>query len=365
MKLLKRISLLALLIVVSACMINAPNTPDSAYGAMAIPRNNVRGGVDGGGGKSVVCRDDQNNIISAQSLDLYEGRTMYGLNIPTSDETMELQIDRALKTFPTRQSIIELNVTTVKEKMTLLAAGTQLSEVNDSYDVIFPQGCKAEQLARYYSDEKILVSGDIWKHLSNTDKAALVLHEAIYSLNRNYGALDSRQSRHIVMNLFDANTKWTDPNLNIPEDALLCFSMNGSLFMWAFQNVEKNWVLQFGVVGNTTIVSKKQAILYVNPNEAFNFNEAKKIEITKGDNLIGSSVMMDLTLNSDFEGNDSITLKKVWEPVVLTNGRTMSGYQTLRYYLSWTSRTFPGLSQPDQMLNCGLTTIKNKVQDNF
>lgn len=355
MTLCKSLCFFGFVALVSSCTINMPESPLGGYAP--VQPNEATGGVDGGGGKSVVCRNDQQQIISAQSLDLYEGRTLYGLHIQTSDESMNLQIEKALKTFAGDQSIIKYYVSIVKEKMTLLPAGTQLSEVSDSYDIVFPKGCKSEQLARYYSDEKIFVNSDIWSLLSQTDKAALILHEAIYKVNRMYGAMDSRQSRHIVMSLFDANTKWIDPEQNVPSDALNCISMNGALFMYAYRNPNNNWVLQFKVLGGTTIVSKKQATLNSNPQNTFDFNEVKSFGVVKGDS-IGAYTKISLTAEADFEDGDTIILTKRWEPVVTVDGRYLLGYQTMRYYLTWSSNTFTNLSVPEQMLNCSVKIYK-------
>ncbi len=67
------------------------------FGAMA---NATVGGVDGGGGKSVVCRDNSGAITSAEVLDLYEGRIQFGLSIQESPEPKKVQIQNALNRIP-------------------------------------------------------------------------------------------------------------------------------------------------------------------------------------------------------------------------------------------------------------------------
>ena len=54
-------------------------------------------GVDGGGGKSVVCRDDSGKITSTEVLDIYEGKVQYGLNIQTTNEPIKTQMERAIE----------------------------------------------------------------------------------------------------------------------------------------------------------------------------------------------------------------------------------------------------------------------------
>ena len=47
--------------------------------ASSVSSSSFAGGMEGGGGKSVVCRNTDGTIRSAEVLDLYEGRTVYGL----------------------------------------------------------------------------------------------------------------------------------------------------------------------------------------------------------------------------------------------------------------------------------------------
>lgn len=42
------------------------------------------GGMEGGGGNSVVCRDSQGKMVSAEIYDLFEGRALYGY-LPKED----------------------------------------------------------------------------------------------------------------------------------------------------------------------------------------------------------------------------------------------------------------------------------------
>ncbi len=308
------------------------------------------GGVDGGGGKSIVCRDGAGAIKSAEVLDLYEGRIMFGLNIQETNHPMALQIKKALSNIPANsRGLIEFYVDQVQKNMKVTPAGTQLLPIDDSFEVIVQSGCSAEQAANYYSDKMILVSGDIWGSLSETGKAALVLHEAVYASNRLVGATNSRQSRHIVANIFDPATKWTDTKDQIPQQALNCFSTGGGLLMWAFQAPDNSWTLQFQVLGKSYVMSKKTVALR---NGAFDFNEAKTFPIMPGDDLVGTSSSTTSLAKSLFEDDDVITVSKKWEAVKDNQGQVIKGYQTPRYYLSWSSATFPKTSASESPLNC-------------
>ena len=50
------------------------------------------GGMEGGGGKSVVCRNPDGSIKSAEILDLFEGRTIYQLPYNESPKNWQAQV---------------------------------------------------------------------------------------------------------------------------------------------------------------------------------------------------------------------------------------------------------------------------------
>ncbi|PIU01147.1 MAG: hypothetical protein COT74_01175 [Bdellovibrionales bacterium CG10_big_fil_rev_8_21_14_0_10_45_34] len=320
-----------------------------ALGALAEAST---GGVDGGGGKSIICRDTNGAIKSAEVLDLYEGRVMFGLNIQETNEPMNLQIKRALDLIPANsRGIVEVYKDIVLKNMRITPPGTQLLPIDDSFEVIVPAGCSAEQAANYYNDKMILISGDIWSSLTETGKAALILHEAVYAANRLVGATNSRQSRHIVANIFDQSTKWTDIKDSLPEQALTCVTVGGGAMMWAFQKSDGSWMLQFQILGKSYVMSKK-TFSVMNPE--FDFNEAKKFPIVEGEDLIGSYLGITGVTESDFEGDDVLSVTKKWEAVRNFQGQIVRGFQTPRYYMSWRSSTFPNTSTSESLLNCSV-----------
>lgn len=320
--------------------------------AMGAIANAQAGGVDGGGGKSIVCRDNSGIIQSAEILDLYEGRIMFGLNIYESNEPMASQIKAALNAIPVNsRGLIEVYANQVQKNMKITPAGTQLLPIDDSFEVIAPKGCTAEQAANYYNDKMILVSGDIWANLSETGKAALILHEAVYAVNRVAGATNSRQSRHIVANIFDPSTRWTDIKDQLPQQALTCISMGGGLLMWAFQDQNNSWTLQFQILGKSYVMSKKTFNVM---NGDFDFNEAKNFPIKQGDDLVGTGTSTTGFAKSLFEDDDVITVSKKWEAIKDNQGQIIKGYQTPRYYFSWSSATFPKTSTSESLLNCSV-----------
>jgi hypothetical protein len=80
--------------------------------------------------------------------------------------------------------------------LTFLPAGTKLKPIDDSLEAVIPEGCNLEQTVNYVNDQLILVDGEIWQALSETQKAALLIHESTYRYLRSHGETDSRRARH-------------------------------------------------------------------------------------------------------------------------------------------------------------------------
>lgn len=312
------------------------------------------GGVDGGGGRGSVCRNADGSIRSAESLDLYEGRAMYGFKIQRSNIPMIDQLQAALARIPNRPGdLVRFYVERVLQHIKFTPLGSQLTPVDDSFEAVLPAGCVAEQAARYYNDRLILVNQDIWDAMGETDRAGLVLHEAVYAANRAAGATDSRQSRHIVGSLFDSSTAWTDVQQGVPQNALFCISPGFvATGFWAYPDSSGNWRLQFSILGRGFVFSKKTAFV-IGAN--FNFDEARQIQVLRGTDKIGMGITSSETLKSDFEDNDVILLSKKWEAPKDSQGQPIPGFQTLRYYLSWQSGSYPDSRLDNLPLNCSAT----------
>lgn len=354
MNIFKILLISSTLVAFCACEVSTSGDGRSPSGfPYGYDQENATGGVDGGGGNAVVCRNQTGVIESAELLDLFEGSAMYGLNIQRSTNPFNTQVEKALEVIPPNsRQLIAAYANIVQRKMTILPPNTKLDKVDDSYEVVLPNQCQVEQLARFYSEERILINGDIWSFLSETDRAALILHEATYAANRLVGAADSRRSRHIVAHLFDPSTRWVDVKTNVPSDALTCIAMNERVLFTAFQSESKNWILNFEILGNSLVVSKKFAI--VSTVTELDFNEAAIFPVSRGNDKIGQSMKLATSLISSFEGEDILLIEKIWEHPRSSDGQTFLEYQTPRYYLSWTSGSFPKDKSSKMILNCSV-----------
>lgn len=309
------------------------------------------GAISGGGAKGVVCRDVNNSILSATTLDLYEGKAVYNLKFNESPELTDAQVQRALAVIPaTSRALISAYSTYIVPKGMQIVHDVTLQPVDDALVIAVPRGCQVEQLANYFDDSRILIDGNIWDKLSQTAKASLILHESIYATERALGATNSQRTRHIVASLFDPSTIWTDVKEGVPGSALTCVAKGA--FFWAYQDSNKVWVLQFQNLGSNQVMSKKSDPQY--GAKEFDFNEAKTFPVLKGEDKVGASEVLSGNLLSDFENNDFVTITKRWEALKDNNGKSIKGFQMPRYYLHWTSGTYPADSVEESLINCSI-----------
>lgn len=143
----------------------------------------------GNGGMAVVCRDKDQNILSAELYDLWEGREN-GLTIPTTSESVENQITLALNKLGRNATegayrLVKNNVENLKGAYKKIPSDRFL---NDTGDASLPptgiKGCHPEQVANFQSESKILVNDEIFSKMDETSQAALEIHEAIYKIAR-------------------------------------------------------------------------------------------------------------------------------------------------------------------------------------
>ncbi len=227
------------------------------------------GGVDGGGGKSVVCRDADGKITSAEVLDLYEGRVQYGLQPIVSEDVVEEQTGKVVMMLSkgrgeALKNTLMSTVSYIMQEKVILPDGTELLPVDDSYHVVVPKNCRVEQLANFTSQNQVLINGEIWRRLDNTNKAALIIHEAIYKVFRMYGATNSIRARKatalgfsggIFTPIWDGAPFWNG-NSNMPYlNCKTAVSLPGSHF-YAYNDDNGELVFHFDYLDGHLMLTK-------------------------------------------------------------------------------------------------------------
>ncbi len=168
----------------------------------------------GNGGGAFVCRNSLGKIISSETMlvDLYEASAKFDLTVKRERRlTLDEQIDLAAFRIQTIDNNFYLQLAPHLEKVRQIlrvVSNAQLENTNDFDIRVSPKTClggkiKFEQLANYTEEGQLLVDEDIWKFLRTTDKAALYIHEAVYSYLRSVDmVITSKRARQITAYTF-------------------------------------------------------------------------------------------------------------------------------------------------------------------
>ncbi len=151
-----------------------------------------------GNGGTVVACPSANGIPSYELLDLYEGRALYNLSYnpqttPAKDQAhvwlQKLDISENLA--GTEASLAE-SLGTFIQQLHFLPSGTGLQPTNDIDTVVNAKGCQITQVINYRDTGEIYVDQDVWRALTEFNRAALIVHEMVYSYLR--GGTDLEKS---------------------------------------------------------------------------------------------------------------------------------------------------------------------------
>ncbi len=175
------------------------------------------GGIASGGGAAVVCRDANHQIVHAELLDLYEGKIRYGYSIAYSDIEPAKQLLAAvgrLRFSPFHEAVTTESVAMVQGRFQFLPPGVVLDAPNDTgngHGVVKPDGCEIDAVGFYEDDGTLRVAQPIYYALSFTDRAAFLVHEAIYRIARESSRhTDSFLARRLTAALFAQNASIAD-----------------------------------------------------------------------------------------------------------------------------------------------------------
>ncbi len=144
----------------------------------------------GNGGDVVSCPNLQNAAArTAELLDYYEARTMYGFPSQLSaSASVEDNLNFLLSTFaksePEQAEKLSGWANTFFQEAAIMP-GVELVDIDDSKHIAFPTGCKVEQIiiqkdVEYSFDKRYVINKDLWDLLDNANRAGLIFHELLY-----------------------------------------------------------------------------------------------------------------------------------------------------------------------------------------
>jgi hypothetical protein len=167
-------------------------------------------GTEGHGGSSIVCRNQDGSIRSAELMDLFEGRIdPASLTISLRGESVDQQIHQALDRLgfdPELKADAYEYLAELKSQLQIIPARYQLSPVHEVLPPVMPRGCEPEIVVNYMNNNAVKFDKVIYDdpQFSDTDRAALQVHEVIYRMGRERSQrlTESSKIRPLVALLF-------------------------------------------------------------------------------------------------------------------------------------------------------------------
>jgi len=273
------------------------------------------GGMEGGGGNSVVCRDTQGKAVSAEIYDLFEGRALYGY-LPKEDGADYKTQARAIAKKMAEASWDDFFVKETERILSdvrFLPTDAALVPVNDSDSIIKPANCDIFQTAIYQPNQRVYFDSNIWSLLTESNRAALVFHEVIYAYLRTVDwAKTSTRARQYVAFMFSGQnlkTKWfpangehfeickTDPNSPY-NDANTPITM-----FYTRVNPDGTWKISFNYFNGLKVLGATE----INTPAPQGYSWPIALHNTNGGSPGGSGVGIDGTLELDVDESWSMT----------------------------------------------------------
>lgn len=165
------------------------------------------GGESSGGGGGFYCPGND----SAEVLDIWEGRAVFGYTIPSSNEDIDAQINKAAinlnRLAPHISEEVRQLALTLKKQARALPAGVKLAFPHDALPNFEKPNCQLQGLMFFDGDQDIVLYDPLLKSklVSKTDEAALWMHEALYKVLRDqFGEETSVATRKAVACVFSS-----------------------------------------------------------------------------------------------------------------------------------------------------------------
>lgn len=195
-------------------------------------------GDKGNGGYSIVCRDTAGQIISAELLDIYEGKVLFRKNYADTNSgpaDIVSSVVSKLNNYSVFQAKLKKEISLIEKNKIFIPLGNELEPTEDAFPPIRKKGCEFEQVANYTNLGELIIAEEIHNHLDNVNKAALIIHEAIYSIRRKaVGDTNSQVTRRFVAQLLATNSdpevieQWALDSLQRPNTFRAC-GLEGTL----------------------------------------------------------------------------------------------------------------------------------------
>lgn len=325
------------------------------------------GSIGSAGGRAVVCLNhDDKTIASAESLDTFEGRVAFsdrhlsllpknfpvdvggGKVLPLDADSVDsilaiakARLSRTAYTLWTGEVRYDEAVDLVAQRMRFVAEDSGLQPVEDSFEVVAaPPGCVIAQAVVFLDPNNILVDARIWAALKPFDRAAIIVHETLYWLDRiEAGAVDSRFSRRAVSRILSAT--WTTEGTfeGLPRNYVMCLSYKEPA------GTGKRTVLAFYTAGANTMVRVGM------------INGQRSLDLTES--AVLGRFPFDLRSNVSAQGSELVLMapRSAWTPVThlalnISAEPGLGGALVRVFRLSGEQEQYPDWTLNNQQLTC-------------
>jgi formylglycine-generating enzyme required for sulfatase activity len=153
----------------------------------------------GNGGGAWVCRENNGAIRWSELVDLFEAKNEFGLTVSQYPGQVKDIVDQIqLRVFKVNRDLYESLIPYIDHVEYLAPSPSKITYTEDALTIIEDSlyrlapaqkrcvggSIQYEQVVNYKNDGLILLQSEIFNSLSNSAKAALVMHEAIYAYRR-------------------------------------------------------------------------------------------------------------------------------------------------------------------------------------
>lgn len=243
------------------------------------------GGISSGGGKSVVCYRSDGTVDSVELLDIWEAKTLHGLNIRDSNRGVKEVIDDGLNNlmhsiyykshggpkilYNDLREVVDLFLFSGNQNSVRRLRNVQLTLTDDSYEAITPTDCEIEQVVRYGNPGDILVNQDLVDKMDSVNVAYLYLHEAFYKILRgellrnHYSEKSSVRVRRTI-GLVASGHQFTHWASFVPKQYYRCWNHKNDVYVFLDRNRSGQATFMPIVVDGRPMIGNYENSLYVN-----------------------------------------------------------------------------------------------------
>lgn len=298
-------------------------------------RESSDGTVNGGGGKGVLC--NKNGKTTVELLDLYEARTLFGLEIAPFAETGIAAQHKLADLLSSQQwgTGIDLDdqsrdwmrsyFVEFFKKTKFIESDKKLKPTHDSLDALLETGCESVQIATFYDETILLIDKGLWDKMDSTNQAALLAHEFLYLYERRLGNTNSVRTRKYVGQLF--STQGAKPKFDASSrreaQCWMDDSLGNSPGVYAYEvkpnekDSDEKVEIMFASLPKVGALFRTSAEFYISldqltsPSESFAMGP--DLADVKQDSYVYSPIQLQLALANDDQRTDQPYVLRVFD----------------------------------------------------